>query len=37
MGSQIILALIDQIHAQIHVTGKEGASFRIIFPAVESK
>ncbi len=37
MGSQIILALVDQIHAQIHVTGKEGASFRIIFPGTESK
>jgi len=37
MGSQIILSLVDQIHAQIYVTGKEGASFRIIFPGTESK
>jgi PAS domain S-box-containing protein len=36
MGSQIIQTLVDQIHARIHVSGNEGASFRIIFPGAES-
>jgi two-component sensor histidine kinase len=36
MGSQIIKTLVDQIHARIHVSGNEGASFRIIFQGPES-
>jgi PAS domain S-box-containing protein len=32
MGSQIIQALVDQIHGKIYISGNEGASFRIIFP-----
>jgi PAS domain S-box-containing protein len=32
MGSQIVQALVDQIHGKIYVSGNEGASFRIIFP-----
>jgi two-component sensor histidine kinase len=35
MGSQIIQTLVDQIHARIHFSGNEGASFRIIFPGTE--
>jgi two-component sensor histidine kinase len=34
-GSQIIQTLIDQIHARIQITGKEVASFRIIFPGTK--
>jgi PAS domain S-box-containing protein len=35
MGSQIIQTLVDQIHARIHFSGNEGASFRIVFPGTE--
>jgi two-component sensor histidine kinase len=31
MGSQIINALIGQIHAELYITGENGASFRIVF------
>jgi PAS domain S-box-containing protein len=36
MGSVIIQTLVDQIHARIHYSGNEGASFRILFPVTES-
>jgi len=36
MGSQIIQALVDQIHGRIEIAGKNGASFRILFPGTES-
>jgi len=36
MGSQIIQALVNQIHGRIEIAGKNGASFRILFPGTES-